>query len=143
MTNLIRFIFIYILLAFIGSNIYAQSDSTTFKTEIYNKEYDIFIHLDLNNRQLIAPDHELFGPIAGYLRKSTSSFYWLILDAEICDKKATLQMVNDFGSEDLVATLIQLNDSTYRLTQKKGSAIKVPYKGKWMKIPNTLEFKKR
>lgn len=141
--NWIRFIFISILLADISSIIHAQSDNKTFKTEIYNKEYDIFIHLDLNNRQIIATGHELFGPLAGYLGKSTSSFYWLILDAEINDKIATLQMVNDYGSEDLEATLIQLNDSTYNLIKGKGSPIRVPYKGKWIKLPNKMEFKKR
>jgi hypothetical protein len=54
--------------------------------------------------------------------------------------KAQLQMVNDYGSEDLEATLTRENDSIYILKQGKGSTLKVPNDGKWQKLPSTLPF---
>ena len=54
-----------------------------------------------------------------------------------------MQLINDFGSEDLRATLIRKNDSVYILQQNEGNTIKVPRKGKWQKLPKELEFKKK
>ena len=59
------------------------------------------------------------------------------------EKKATLQLINDFGSEDLTATLTRKNDSIYVLRQGDGNPIKVPSKGKWQKLPKTIELKRR
>ena len=61
----------------------------------------------------------------------------------IDEKHAELQLINDFGSEDLTASLTCVNDSTYELRQEKGSALKVPWKGKWRKLPKTLEMIKQ
>ena len=51
-------------------------------------------------------------------------------------------MINDFGSEDLTATLTQQNDSIYILQYVDGSTFKIPNKGKWQKLPKKLEFKR-
>jgi hypothetical protein len=51
-------------------------------------------------------------------------------------------MINDYGSEDLEATLICQNDSTYVLRQGKGSTIKVPNDGKWQRLPQTITLKR-
>ena len=56
---------------------------------------------------------------------------------------ATLQMINDYGSEDLTATLTAENDSVFVLKQIDGSTLKVPNNGKWQKLPKTLELKRR
>ena len=56
------------------------------------------------------------------------------------EKEATLQLINDFGSEDLEATLTRENDSIYVLKQENGSTLKVPNNGKWQKLPKRLEF---
>jgi hypothetical protein len=141
--EIIKKAFLSFALATTALTTYGQSDSTNFRANLYNKEYDISMILDLHERELNVPGHELYGPLAGYLGISTSTFYWLVVDAEIKGKEATLQMVNDYGSEDLTATLTQLTDSTYRLTQGKGSIIRVPHNKKWMKLPKILNFKKR
>ena len=117
--------------------------SPDFCGHLYNYEYDVFMVIDFNKKELIAPEHELYGPLAGYLGRPYSKFYWVMLTAEVKEKTATMQLVNDYGSEDLMATLSQLSDSTYRFTQGKGSVIKVPNKGKWLKLPKTLVFKKK
>ena len=48
--------------------------------------------------------------------------------------------VNDFGSEDLTATLTVKNDTLYVLKQVDGSTLKVPKNGKWQKLPTSLPF---
>ena len=54
-----------------------------------------------------------------------------------------MQLINDFGSEDLSATLTRENDSIYVFKQGSGNTIKVPNNGKWQKLPKTLEFKRK
>ena len=54
-----------------------------------------------------------------------------------------MNLINDYGSEDLTATLTQKNDSIYILKQESGSTLKVPKNSKWQKIPKTLEMKRR
>jgi hypothetical protein len=80
--------------------------------------------------------------VPGYLGKNRNSFAWPIVSAKIKGKKAFLKMINDYGSEDLEATLVCQNDSTYLLRQGKGSTIKVPNDGKWQKIPQTIILKR-
>lgn len=121
----------------------AQTDSTTFRTYIQNDEYKVYLRINFYDQDIIIPGQELYGPLPGFLGKERNSFCWPIIAAEVKGKKAYIQMVNDFGSEDLEATLIQKNDSTYVLKQGKGSVIKVPSDGKWKKLPTTLELKRK
>lgn len=111
-----------------------------FKAQLYNAEYDVFFHIDFHKQSMMVPDHEIYGEVAGYLGKTNNSFYWIVLSADIKGNTATCQLINDYGSEDLTATLQQKNDSTYVLNQKEGSIIKVPHKGKWQKLPKQLTF---
>ena len=57
-------------------------------------------------------------------------------------KKANIELVNDYGSEDLTAELRLLNDGTYQLKQMEGSTLKVASKSKWLKLPKILIFNK-
>jgi hypothetical protein len=107
---------------------------------IYNKEYDIHLHIDLNGQTMPVPQHDLYGPLPGYLGKTGSTFFWLVLELQKKGDTMTLQLVNDYGSEDLSATLKQKNDSVFTLTQIKGSTIKIPVNNKWVKLPKTLTF---
>lgn len=108
--------------------------------QLYNQEYDVFLKLDSGNEGLIVPGHDLYGPLPGYLGKTKNSFYWLILSVETKGDTKHLQLVNDYGSEDLTATLTQTSDSTFLFTQRKGSTLKLPQQGKWQKMPKTLPF---
>ncbi len=120
----------------------AEEADEHLRVHLYNKEYDVFILIDTKEGKTI-PGHELYGQIPGYLGLSTSTFYWLIVDAEVGKKGVRMQLVNDYGSEDLEAVLEQHSDSTYILKQGKGSTIKLPKNRKWMKLPSSLEFKIR
>ena len=121
-----------------------QKDSTTFRAYLYNNEYEVYLRINLYDEDIKVPGQELYGTLPGYLGKKNNSFCWVVTSARIKDSKtATLDMINDYGSEDLTATLIRKNDSIYILKQESGSTLKVPKNSKWQKIPKTLELKRR
>ena len=121
-----------------------QKDSTTFRAYLYNNTYEVYLQINLYDENIKVPGQELYGTLPGYLGKKNNSFCWVITSAKIKDNKtATLDLINDYGSEDLTATLTQKNDSIYILKQESGSTLKVPKNGKWQKIPKTIELKRR
>ena len=121
----------------------AQQNSKPFCAYLYNNDYEVFMRLDLYGESITVPGQELYGELPGYLGKKHNSFCWLITSSKIDGDKAELQMINDYGSEDLTATLTVENDSLYVLRQVEGSTLKVPKDGKWQKLPSKLVFKRR
>lgn len=119
----------------------AQSDKV-FHTYIYNDEFKVYMDINLYENNVIVPDQELFGEIPGYFGAKRDQRKWLITSAKIDGKNsATLEIVNDFGSEDLTATLtFNPEDGSYMLRQKSGSRIKIVVNRKWVKIPTELKF---
>lgn len=116
-------------------------DSTTFKGYLYNQKYNVYIRMDFYNNSITVPYQEIYGPLPGFFGDKQDGRKWLFTDAVIKDKRtAELQIINDYGSEDLTATLTQINDSTYRLKQGKGSVIKIARNRKWVKMPGELDF---
>ena len=122
---------------------FAQSEARPFCAHIYNNEYEVYMKINLYEEDIEVPGQELYGLLPGYLGKKYNSFCWVITSAKVKGKTATLSLINDYGSEDLTATLTLQNDSTYLLKQEKGSTLKVPKNGKWQKLPKTLEFKRK
>lgn len=127
---------------FFGTAAFAQE---VFKTRILNKEYDVFMQINLYEENVKIPGQDILGETFGYLKKNTDSRVWAITGVEISKdgKKATLEMVNDYGSEDLTAELTMQDDGTYMLRQVEGSTLKVAGKGKWIKLPKILVFNKQ
>jgi hypothetical protein len=121
----------------------AQKTDKPFRAYIYNNEYEVFMRLDLYSESITVPGQELYGNLSGYLGKRHNSFCWLITSAKIDGNTAELQMINDYGSEDLTARLTVEKDSLYVLRQVEGSTLKVPKEGKWQKLPSKLVFKRR
>lgn len=119
----------------------AQSDKV-FHTYIYNDEFKVYMDINLYENNVIVPDQELFGEIPGYFGAKRDQRKWLITSAKIDDKNsATLEIVNDYGSEDLTATLTyNPEDGSYVLKQKIGSRIKIVVNRKWVKIPTELKL---
>lgn len=119
----------------------AQSDKRAFRAYLYNAEYEVFLRIDFYDESVTVPGNELYGQLPGFLGKKNNSFCWPITAAKLKDERtAELSLINDYGSEDLTATLKQENDSVYVLQQVKGSTLKVPKNGKWQKLPKTLPF---
>lgn len=120
----------------------AQDAAKPFKGYLYNDEYEVYLQIDFEGEGIEVPNHEIFGLLPGYLGKQRNNFFWLITSAEIKrNNYAELSLINDYGSEDLTATLTLQNDTTYVLRQTDGSPLKVPNKGKWQKLPKEIVFK--
>lgn len=119
----------------------AQSDKV-FHTYIYNDEFKVYMDINLYENNVIVPAQELFGEIPGYFGAKRDQRKWLITSAKIDGKNsATLEIVNDYGSEDLTATLTyNPEDGSYVLKQKSGSRIKIVVNRKWVKIPTELKL---
>ena len=131
------------LLLLLPTLIWAQKQGESFRAYLYNNTYNVYLRINFYDQDVTVPGQELYGRLPGYLGKLHNSFCWVITSCEIkSEKKAELQLINDFGSEDLNATLTRENDSIYVLKQGAGSTIKVPNNGKWQKLPKTLEFKR-
>ena len=122
-----------------------QKDSTTFRAYLYNNEYDVYLKINFYDEDIKVPGQELYGTLPGYLGKKNNSFCWVITSAKIKDKKtATMSLINDYGSEDLTATLsYNPKDSVYTLKQNAGSTIKIARNRKWVKLPSTMQFKRK
>lgn len=130
-------------LLMVATSLLAQEKGQSFRAYLINNEYEVFLRINLYDQDINVPGQELYGPLPGYLGKMRNSFCWVIPSCEVInEEKAVLHLINDFGSEDLTATLTRKNDSTYVLKQGAGSTIKVPHKGKWRKLPKTMEFRK-
>ena len=122
----------------------AQKEQQAFLAYLYNSEYEVYLRIDFYNESISVPGNELYGKLPGFLGKKNNSFCWAITAAKVKDEKtAELSLINDFGSEDLTATLTRQNDSVYVLKQESGSTLKVPKNGKWQKLPKTIPFKRR
>lgn len=124
-----------------GQVLHAQSEAP-FKTSLYNEEFDLEVKINFYDADVTVPHMEMFGEQPGYLIKKRTSYPWIIAEAELTDERtAQLVMINDAGSEDLIATLTCESDSVYVLKQGKGSTIKIPKGSKWMKLPTTIMLK--
>ena len=122
----------------------AQKDDKSFHAYLYNNEYNVYLNINLYDQDVEVPGQALYGQLPGFLGKKNNSFCWVITSCQVIDEQhATLQLINDYGSEDLKATLIRENDSLYVLKQGSGSTITVPNNGKWQKLPKTLQLKRR
>lgn len=122
---------------------FAQKDSTIFKGYLSNNEYEVYLQINFYQNDIKVPGQEIFGTIAGFWGDRKDSRKWLITNAAIEGKTAHLSIINDYGSEDLIADLTLESDGTYSLKQITGSNIKIARNRKWVKIPKKLTFMKK
>ena len=133
-----------VLLLLLSTMTWAQKKGDSFRAYLYNNTYNVYLRINFYEQDVTVPGQELYGQLPGYLGKLHNSFCWVITSCNIKnEQKAELQLINDFGSEDLNATLTRENDSIYIFKQGTGSTIKVPNNGKWQKLPKILEFKRK
>lgn len=121
-----------------------NKDTTVFAGTFDNKEYNVYLTIDFYHNNVVVPNQEIFGEMAGYFGDKRDNRKWLFTSAEITDSTtATINITNDYGSEDLIATLTKQNDGTFILKQEKGSTLKIARNSKWVKLPKKLLFTKR
>lgn len=126
----------------LSSDVFAQQDS--FRAYLYNNEYDVYLRINFYDQDVQVPGQDIYGPLPGFLGKRYNSFCWVITSCRVKnEREAQMDLINDFGSEDLTATLTRKNDSIYILRQETGSTLKVPHNGKWRKLPKTIEMKRK
>lgn len=136
-------IIISVLAAFFTVSANAQG-SSIFKGYIYNGEYQVYINMDFYKNNITVPNQEIYGELPGYFGANRDTRKWLFTSAEITDSTtAKLEITNDYGSEDLEATLKKLPNGTYELEQREGSTMKIAVNRKWVKIPKKIIFTKR
>lgn len=131
------------LLVMTAISVSAQQENRPFRAYLYNSEYDVFLRIDFYDESITVPGQDLYGSLPGYLGKTHNTFCWLITTAKVKGHTAHIALINDYGSEDLTATLTVKNDSLYELKQVEGSVLRVPKNGKWQKLPKTLTLKRR
>ncbi len=97
--------------------------------------------MDLIDKSVIIPQQELFGTLLGYIGQKDDPRKWIIIDAKVSGKTALLSIINDYGSEDLTASLTPYNDG-FLLKQEQGSKIKIVKSGKYLKLPKCIYFRR-
>ena len=137
-------ILLLLLLQLYCTTLFAQDEKQTFRAYLYNNEYDVYLRINFYDQDIEVPGQPLYGKLPGFLGKLHNSFCWVITSCTIKkDNEAEMSLINDYGSEDLQASLFCHNDSTYVLHQLKGSTLKIPKNGKWQKLPKYLVLKRK
>ena len=122
----------------------AQKGANVFTGYLYNSEYQVFLKINFVEKNVVSETQPLFGEMPGYFGAKRDMREWFITDAKVVNKKtAKLNITNDYGSEDLTATLSYNGDGSYTFTQQDGSTIKIVVNRKWLKLPKKLIFKKQ
>lgn len=140
--NRIFFLLAGLLLAFA---VKAQTAGAgAFKGRLFNQEYRIYIEMNFYQNDVVVPGQELFGQLPGYFGSTDDSRKWLFTNVKLTDAtNAEIKITNDYGSEDLTATLSLNADSTYTLKQLSGSTLKIARNRKWVKIPKVIVFTRK
>lgn len=121
----------------------AQQKAYPFKGYLYNKEYQVFLNINFADNNVVSARQPIFGEMPGYLGAIRDPREWFITKAKVTKRTAKIAITNDYGSEDLTATLTCDNDSTYTLTQDSGSRMRIAVNRKWVKLPARLVFVKK
>lgn len=117
----------------------AAQDSTAFHAYLYNEDYKVYLDINFYKNDVVVPGQEIFGKMPGYFGALRDSRKWLITSAVVENENtARLTITNDYGSEDLEATLVRRKDGTYMLHQGSGSRLKIVVNRKWVKVPTDL-----
>ncbi len=128
------------IMLFMATSLFAQKDSTIFKAHLFNDQYEVYLNIDFYHNNLKVPYQEIFGDVPGYLGDKKDGRKYIIPDAKIEGNTAHIDMINDYGSEDLQAELTYQGEGKYILKKTDGSSIKVVRNRKWKTLPSTLEF---
>lgn len=130
---------LFTILCLISSvDIYAQGP---FKGKFVDESHEIFIVINLYDKDVVIPDQEIYGEMDGFVGSRRNTLVWMITDSKIIsDKKAEIEIVNDYGSEDADAELIFEDANTLVYNKKHGSNLRFSKNGKWIRMPSKLTF---
>lgn len=134
---------IFSLLFFVIPFCCQAQDEQPFKGKFYNAEYQVFLIIDAYDQKVTVPGQELFGEIPGYLGSKRDGRVWLITEVTIKNpRSATIEVINDYGSEDFIAQLSFDDEGNLIMKHEKGSTYKIVVNRKYVKIPSKIVLKK-
>lgn len=132
-----------IIFTFLQFSAQGQTAPKPFVGEFQNEEENIFIKLDLYNKKIIVPRQEMLGEVDGYIGHKKDTRVWMIVDSEIKDNQAIVTIINNYGTDDIEASLTySFKDDTITLKQTDGATIRYGVNGKWVKISKNVKFKR-
>lgn len=136
------FVLVLLLLVTLGCHAQDKPDST-FIGKIYNDELKVYIVMNLADKNITVPQQDIFGNVDGYMACSGTEHVWTIVSSEVKGHTAHIDMINNYGSEDVSASLTLEKDGTYTYKHLSGSTLKFPVGQKWHKIPSKVVFRKK
>ena len=138
-----RHFLLFIIMAVAGLTA-VSAQNAAFNCTIYNKEYKIYITMDLYDKDVIIPGQEILGPVDGFIGSEQCAHVWTFTTSDVTNSTtAHFEATNNYGSEDFSAKLTLNDDGSYTMRHTGGSTLKFPVKNKWQKIPSTLTFTPR
>ena len=123
-----------------AQNNVTSNDSIAFIGEFHNNEYNVYIKINLIDKDILVPGQEILGELDGYFGSTQSSHIWPITSSEVEGSTAKIEVINNYGSEDFTASIILKNNNTLEFKHLKGSTFKFPVNKKWQKLPSKLTF---
>ncbi|MDO4980915.1 MAG: hypothetical protein Q4E58_08430 [Prevotellaceae bacterium] len=123
-----------------AQNNVTSNDSIAFIGEFHNNEYNVYIKINLIDKDILVPGQEILGELDGYFGSTQSSHIWPITSSELEGSTAQIEVINNYGSEDFTASIILKDNNTLEFKHLKGSTFKFPVNKKWQKLPSKLIF---
>lgn len=123
-----------------AQNNVTSNDSIAFIGEFHNNEYNVYIKINLIDKDILVPGQEILGELDGYFGSTQSSHIWPITSSEVEGNIAKIEVINNYGSEDFTASIILKDNNTLEFKHLKGSTFKFPVNKKWQKLPSKLTF---
>ncbi len=121
---------------------FGDTEPRPFKGSFVNDEHRVNLVLDLYEASLFAPNYGYLGELNGYMNGRGIYGMWFLVDCKIEDKKATLRMTNDIGSDSQTVIFEQLNDSIFTYKAVDGNEVKKAVGRRLVRIPSHMKFKK-
>ena len=132
---------------FVAMVVMAQTDTipssaadSSFIGRFVNDELNIFVELNLRDKNVTVEGQDILGDLDGYFGCTKCQHVWPIVAAEVSGSSASIDVVNNHGSEDFTARLTLNADGTLTFRHLEGSTFKFPIPGKWHKIPTKVVF---
>ena len=123
-----------------AQNNVTSNDSIAFIGEFHNNEYNVYIKINLIDKDILVHGQEILGELDGYFGSTQSSHIWPITSSEVEGNNAKIEVINNYGSEDFTASIILKDNNTLEFKHLKGSTFKFPVNKKWQKLPSKLIF---
>ena len=123
-----------------AQNNVTSNDSIAFIGEFHNNEYNVYIKINLIDKDILVPGQEILGELDGHFGSTQSSHIWPITSSEVEGNTSKIEVINNYGSEDFTASIILKDNNTLEFKHLKGSTFKFPVNKKWQKLPSKLIF---